>query len=200
MSVSSGLLVIVSEARQSPTGESQDYRIQLARKGCSYLLEILHCITLSLHFGRMTNKQRTILVLIEDALEETCACCGCTRQGVSILFVMEDAREVPSNLRLYRIAAVSILVLMEDAWEDKNKLLLYYTKQSFNPCCRGRCSGSQRHFITWILRTRFNPCCSGRCSGRAGIITAGRPITRFNPCCGGRCSGRCGDRLYRKAD
>ena len=43
--------------------------MQLARKGCSYLLEILHCITLSLHFGRMTNRRRTILVVVEDARE-----------------------------------------------------------------------------------------------------------------------------------
>ena len=72
---------------------------------------------------------------------------------VSILVVMEGAQEVGRDGLSQGIEKVSILVVMEGAQEASSAFPLAWIASCFNPCCNGRCSGSDadgeqrtRHF------------------------------------------------------
>ena len=87
--------------------------------------------------------------------------------AVSILVVMESAQEVRCPGRWHSETAVSILVVMESAQEAERVPLAAEKKNSFNPCCNGKCSGRDVPKSDIIELYGFNPCCNGKCSGRA---------------------------------
>ena len=117
---------------------------------------------------------------------------------VSILVLMDGAREEIFGLFLAEKTYVSILVLMDGAREGCSPFITCKFFKCFNPCFDGWCSGS-RVFLDPVGQVKgFNPCFDGWCSGRSvGRSMLPTPFC-FNPCSVGSCSGRSGTECEKK--
>jgi len=79
----------------------------------------------------------SILVLVDDALEDSAVMPPPPVPGVSILVLVDDALEVRILPGSDRCIDVSILVLVDDALEVEFDSRAVYRIFCFNPCSRG---------------------------------------------------------------
>ena len=86
---------------------------------------------------------------------------------VSILIVMEVAREGMCTPFEKIFETVSILIVMEVAREEAVDLIPAATQSSFNPYCDGSSSGSITLKYVDDRDASFNPYCDGSSSGRS---------------------------------
>ena len=109
---------------------------------------------------------------------------------VSILVVMESAQEGWRQGCCIPCSRVSILVVMESAQEVAYPVENLFSHVGFNPCCNGKCSGSDQISdplksillvsILVVMESAQEACFRSAFPAR----TSG-----FNPCCNGKCSG-----------